>query len=230
MSVSAIPTSTAVAMPTEEKPLQFRTKIAINEIPDHNQTPVSLDLTYANMMMNTKAISEILYPFFGDEKTELRELVCKFNSKFDDDMLLEVFRRSPNLILLDLEGCDSVSDAGISSLPGRITELDISGCPELTAFISRFPQLVSLKANRTHLSDKQIIEFAKHHPHLVDIELEGCPNITNKSLKTLAKLPKLKKISIVDSENTHPKTLSIAAKRGKFILYGNRRSVKTLTA
>ncbi|KAK9725634.1 hypothetical protein RND81_05G158700 [Saponaria officinalis] len=85
-----------------------------------------------------------------------------------------------NLEVLNLNGCQKISDKGVDEIT--------SACPELRVF--------SIYWN-VRVTDVGIQHLVKHCRHVIDLNLSGCKNITDKSMQLVAgTYPKLESLNI----------------------------------
>lgn len=86
-----------------------------------------------------------------------------------------------------------------------------------------FDRVVDFHAQGTNISDKDL-ESLVLLPELVILELEGCHNVTNKALKTIAKLKNCKYLNIFNCPGITCDAKSFLAKAGRrvYVLQDSR--------
>ncbi|GAU13920.1 hypothetical protein TSUD_262470 [Trifolium subterraneum] len=100
-------------------------------------------------------------------------------------MLASVF---PNLHLLDLSACISISEEGIGQVLRTcwdIRELNLTGCPNVKSLGIYFevPKLEVLNLTRTIVDNAALYMISESCRGLLQLSLENCENITNKGVR-----------------------------------------------
>lgn len=138
------------------------------------------------------------------------ETLLRFSAKgcsgLDNEGLIKLARRSPNLEHLNLQCCVFVSDAALASISQschKLKLLCVSGCSQLTdaspqALAQGCPLLDTLEmANCNRCSDAGLIPLIRACHSLRRLDLEECALITDSTLSHLASFcPLIEKLSL----------------------------------
>ena len=104
-------------------------------------------------------------------------------------------KKFSNLISLDLESCNRISDAGVVELARRcsqIKSLSLKNCPTITKtgmveVGRRCQHLQSLDISGLPVDDDAITNVAQQLPHLQTLIIAECNNITDEGIKAVAR-------------------------------------------
>ncbi|BFY97345.1 hypothetical protein BsWGS_00392 [Bradybaena similaris] len=128
-----------------------------------------------------------LLPLFIDHDRASRIQKLSANCKLMDASTLDQIMSScPELKKLDLSGLSVVNDAMIINLADHspnLTQLNLKGCKQVTdtavCHLSGCCPLTSLCLSGLHaITDKSIFSLASSCPHLKEIYLNGCANVS----------------------------------------------------
>ncbi|KAH8094915.1 hypothetical protein BXZ70DRAFT_344105 [Cristinia sonorae] len=125
--------------------------------------------------------------------------------RLTDRALESMTKLSHHLDVLTMAHIDNITDRGISALCGaciRIRSIDISYCSLLTDLtvleLGSLSELNRLCAtNIPSITDNAVLFLAEHAPHLADLHLSYCPNISLEAVHTLIlRLTVLEQLSV----------------------------------
>ncbi|XP_058766043.1 uncharacterized protein LOC131639578 [Vicia villosa] len=119
--------------------------------------------------------------------SQLKSLCLADNSSINDESIITVASIFPNLQLLDLNGCDDISEKGICHVLSRcckIRYLNLSDCCEIRLLEMNFvvPQLEVLNLSYTRVDDKTLYEISKSCHGLLQLKLAYCNYVTEKGM------------------------------------------------
>ncbi|KAJ0170131.1 hypothetical protein K1T71_014059 [Dendrolimus kikuchii] len=138
---------------------------------------------------------------------KLKSFICRGCKNVNDRAVSCLATYCPDLEVLNVQGCDILTDDSITKLGPCMRRLCVSGCSRLTdasllALASRCPDLVTLElAQCTQLTDAGFQALARSCRLLERMDLEECVLITDATLVHLAMgCPRLEKLTLSHCE------------------------------
>ncbi|KAK6204317.1 antagonist of mitotic exit network protein 1 [Scheffersomyces amazonensis] len=132
--------------------------------------------------------------FFQRGGKNLRKLILTGSKVVDDDFLIMISENCPNLEVLDIRACESVSDIGIYSIGNKCRNLHTVNFgrkqkghlitdTSLSKLISNNRNLSTVGLAGCNITDKVVWELALRCSHsLQRLSLNNCPLISNQSI------------------------------------------------
>ncbi|XP_058732992.1 uncharacterized protein LOC131604576 [Vicia villosa] len=127
-----------------------------------------------------------------DVNLQLKSLCLTYNSSIKDENILMFASIFPNLQLLDLSSCNSISEKSICQVLNRcckIKYLNLSDCREVWLLKLNFaiPELEVLNLSNTSIDDKTLYEISTTCCGLLHLSLRCCKHITEKGVTNVIK-------------------------------------------
>lgn len=117
----------------------------------------------------------------------LEELACAEWVSLNDNLLISIASRCPNLVKLTLENCSRISDLALTMLA--------SCCAAITC--------IRLTNGNDQLTDAGLIAVLEKSKHLSVISVTACRSITDRTVQRLAELsPRLTELRLIDTSVT----------------------------
>lgn len=114
----------------------------------------------------------------------LEELACAEWVSLDDNLLISIASRCPNLAKLTLENCSKISDLVLTMLT--------SCCAAITC--------IRLINGNDQLTDAGLIAVLEKSEHLSVISVTACRSITDRTVQRIAELSlRLKEVRLIDT-------------------------------
>ncbi|CAJ2665937.1 unnamed protein product [Trifolium pratense] len=118
---------------------------------------------------------------------QLKTLFLSYNSWLSDEIITKFASSFPNLQLLDLNSCNSISKGICEVLRkcGKIRYLNLAGCSRVTRIGINFvvPNLEVLNLSNTKVDDKTLNLISKNCSGLSQLLLTHCKGVTKKAVK-----------------------------------------------
>ena len=130
-----------------------------------------------------------------------------------------------SLRILDLTACHLLHDSSVEKIIDSAPRLRILVLAKCTEITDRSVMAITKLGKNLHdihlgrcllIKDEALIELVKACNRIRYIDLAGCHNVTNKSVRLLATLPKLRRIGLVKCQQiTDDSILALANPRGR---------------
>lgn len=133
------------------------------------------------------------------------------NPRYDDNGFL--LSGCPRLKILNLAGCENISDKGLQFLPALkdLSILNLNGCSKPTLrYIAKLKNLQDLDLALNESIKNQDLEVLTHLPNLRILGLRCCKQITDDALPHLTKLTKLQKIDLTGCDISNEGLIRLA--------------------
>ncbi len=127
-----------------------------------------------------------------------------YGNKITDEMLAQIIELFPNVVSLNLSGCEEITDAGLAHLKEltQLTDLNLVWCHLITdaglAHLARLTQLTSLNLFGCALITDAGLAHLARLTQLTDLNLVWCHLITDAGLAHLAGLAQLTSLNLSD--------------------------------
>ncbi|XP_060203041.1 uncharacterized protein LOC132631481 [Lycium barbarum] len=128
----------------------------------------------------------------GVKNPRIRAVNLADNLSLDDDALTKVASMCPNMEILDVSSCTSLTEAGIASalaMCSQIRKLQFDDCP-LTIRIGKgaeLPNLEAISAAGSALNDEGLAMIGSRCSRLVKLNLENCKEVTAEGIQAMVK-------------------------------------------
>lgn len=128
----------------------------------------------------------------GVKNLRIRAVNLASNRCLDDDSLLNVAMMCPNMEILDVTSCASLTEAGIISaleVFNQIRNLQLNNCPGIKHIGEgmELPNLEVISAAGSALNDEGLAMIGSRCPRLLGINLENCKGVTAEGLHAMVK-------------------------------------------
>ncbi|KAL2936170.1 F-box/LRR-repeat protein 4 [Bienertia sinuspersici] len=119
---------------------------------------------------------------------QIRALALSSNKTLSNDCLEKIASSCPNLELLDVSVCPSITRKGIGEIVRnctRLRQLQMNGCGAIKSLgiDAKLRKLEVLRASGSGLNDEGLIVIAKKCPALLYLDVMGCSGVTSKGIK-----------------------------------------------
>lgn len=144
----------------------------------------------------------------------IKSLIICGSKVLHDNYLIEIFERCPNLEVLDIRGCEMITDSSIYRLSDYCKQLtsinlgrkqrgnlitDVSICK----LVKCNPNLSTVGLAGCFISDKSIWEIAINCLNLMRLSLNNCPHLTNQSIPIILMTEYFKQLNVLEFKNTN---------------------------
>lgn len=112
-------------------------------------------------------------------------------TKISSETMRGFYQQCDNIENLSMASCTQVTDPVFEMLGARLMNLDLSDCNQITDnavlhIAEKGDRLETLKLSGKGITDKSVQSVAASSPHLIEIDLRGCDQITDMAVHTLA--------------------------------------------
>lgn len=150
--------------------------------------------------------------WFTERLNKLERLALPGNKVIDNDFLIEISSKIPNLEVLDLRACDKVGDSGLVSIVTKCSKLHtvnlgrhrnshlITGVSVMA--LAQYTQIRTLGVAGCDVNDASIWELAELRGKFMErLSLNGCQKLSNLSLPILFKYNYFPNLSVLEIRN-----------------------------
>lgn len=142
--------------------------------------------------------------------SSLKSFVITGSKTLDDDVLISVSQRCPNLEVLDVRACEEVTDYGIYSVGSRCRKLrsinlgrkrkgNLITDHSVSKLVSNNPHLHTIGLAGCHITDRSIWQIAMScGKYLERLSLNNCMNLTDQSLPVVLGHNLMPRLSVLE--------------------------------